>query len=152
VTVEDGQGQHNRNGNGRRKRIIAAAALAALAIGVAVVGPCTHWFGLQPDPRRAVAIDRCQAAVRQELRAPAQAQFHIKSARHDIITEDDHVRLSFEAKNVLAMWGVTGTVESPARSGQTASIGFSCRAAFFADQRVDTAVNYFGADLPGQLA
>jgi len=152
VTVEDGYGQHNRSGNGRRKWIIAATALAALAISVVVVGPRTHWFGFQPDPRRAEAIDRCQTAVRQELRAPAQAEFHIKSARHDIVTEDDHVRLSFEAKKVIAMWGVTGTVESPGRSGQIASINFSCRAAFFADQPVNTAVDFFSADLPGQLA
>lgn len=152
MTVEDGQGQHNPSGTGRRKWIIAATALAAQAIGVVVVGPRTHWLGFQPDPRRAVAIDRCQAAVRQQLRTPAPAQFHIKSARHDIVTEDDHVRLSFAAKNVIAMWGVTGTVESPGRSGQPASIEFSCRAAFFADSPVNTAVDYFSADLPGQLA
>lgn len=151
MTPEDGQGQQNPS-RATRKWLLSTTVLAALAIGIAVIGPRTHWLGLQPDPRRVAAIDRCQAAVRQELRAPTQAQFHIKSAQHDIITEDDHVRLGFDAKNVVAMWGVSGTVESPGRSGQISTIEFSCRAAFFSNQAVHTSVNYFSADLPGQLA
>ena len=151
MTPEDRQEQSNSS-KSRRRWLIALTAAAALATGIALTGPRTHWFGLQPDPRQAVAIDHCQDAVRQELRAPKQAQFQIKSARHDIVTEDDHVRLGFDAKNVVATWGVSGTVASPGRSSQISTIEFSCRAAFFSNQAVHTSVNYFSADLPGQLA
>lgn len=139
---------------GRRTRLwsVTALVLAILIIGTTLVGSRTHWFGLRPDERQAVAIDHCEAAVRRELTAPAQAQFGAVDARADIVTEDDHIRLGFDASNVVAMWGVSGSVQSPGRSGQMAKLEFDCRAAFFDGGQVRTSLNYGSADLPGQLA
>jgi hypothetical protein len=101
-----------------------------------MIGSQTHWFGLRPDTREAVAIDRCESAARQDLAAPAHARFDGVKARADIVTEDDHIRLGFDASKVVAMWGVSGSVASPGRSGQQATMEFTCRAAFFDGESV----------------
>ena len=134
-----------------RRRLVGALIVAAVAAGVAVAGTQTRWFGLSPDPRETVAIDRCEGAVRHDLAVPEQAHFDGVKARVDSVTEDDHIRLGFDAAKVVAMWGVTGSVTSPGRSGQPATMEFTCRAAFYDDRPVATAVNYGSADLPGQL-
>ena len=135
-----------------RRWVVGALIVAAMLGVVAIVGSQTHWFGLRPDARQAVAIDRCESAVRQDLAAPAQARFDGVKARADIVTEDDHVRLGFDASKVVALWGVSGSVASPGRSGQQAAMEFTCRAAFFGDEAVRTSVSYWTVDLSGQLA
>lgn len=144
---------HGRFGP-RRARLwaVVALVLAILTLGITLIGSHTHWFGILPDQRQAVAIDHCEDAVRRELTVPTQAHFDAVDARADIVTEDDHVRLGFDASNVVAMWGVSGSVQSPGRSGQIATLEFDCRAAFFNGGQIRTSLNYGNADLPGQLA
>jgi hypothetical protein len=112
----------------------------------------THWFGLRPDARRALAITACEDAVRHDLAAPSTARFDDTSAKADVLSEDDRVRLGFDAPRVSAIWAVYGTVASQDKSGQTASLEFACRAAFFDGQATRTSVDFGSADLPGQLA
>lgn len=135
-----------------RRWVVGALIMAAVLGGAALVGSQTHWFGLRPDPRQTIAIDRCESAVRRDLAAPSQASFDGIGARADIVTEDDHIAFGFEASKIVSVWAVHGSVASPARSGQMAALRFTCRAVFFDGRPVVTVVNYGSADLPGQLA
>ncbi|WP_418003421.1 hypothetical protein ACNO8X_26535 [Mycobacterium sp. PDNC021] len=149
--VDDQSGADAAPVNPRASRRRLLVVLVVVVAGVAVAGSQTRWFGLRPDPREAVAIDRCEDAVRHDLAVPDQAHFDRVRARVDIVTEDDHVRLGFDASKVAAMWGVSGSVASPGRSGQPATLEFACRAAFFEGRPVTASVNYGSADLSGQL-
>ncbi|MGH3581366.1 MAG: hypothetical protein ACRDUB_07250 [Mycobacterium sp.] len=139
-------------GGGLRDRAVVIGVGVAVVLGVAVlIGSLTGWFGLTGDPRHDAATTACQDAVRGTLAAPLTAQFGTLRAREDSLSEDDHVRLGFDAGKVAAVWAVNGTVNSQGRDGKNASLEFACRAAFFDDKAIRTSINYGSADLPGQL-
>ena len=115
-------------------RIVAGCVLVAAVIITFMAGSLTHWFGSQkPDVRADSAAAGCEDALRHALAARATAQFQNVDAREVMLSEDDHVRLGFDADRVASMWSVTGKVESRTRSQSLGTSEFACRAAVFDD-------------------
>jgi hypothetical protein len=85
-----------------RRVVISCVVAAALVIGI-MVGSVTHWFGLQStDGHGESAEASCEDSIRHDLVAPATARFPRNDQRKDILTEDDHVRLGFDASRATS--------------------------------------------------